>query len=129
MLVLSRAEVRGLLDLDALIDALAAAMEDLSAGRASVPDRIASLVAERDALLAAVPGYVPSLGALASKLVSLFQCNACGPIATHQALVAVFDPETSLREASAVHEVPAARVIFAPILSLNLGLGLMGRNC
>jgi alanine dehydrogenase len=34
MLVLSRAEVRELLDLDALIDALAPAMADLSAGRA-----------------------------------------------------------------------------------------------
>jgi ornithine cyclodeaminase len=92
MLVLSRSEVRELLDLDALIAALAPAMEDLSAGRASVPDRIASLVPERDALLAAMPGYVPSLGALVSKLVSLFPRNAGGPIPTHQALIAVFDP-------------------------------------
>jgi hypothetical protein len=61
------------LDLDALIDALAYAVADLSAGRASVPDRIAALVNERDALLAAMPGYVPSLGALVSKLVTLFQ--------------------------------------------------------
>ena len=92
MLVLSRAEVRELLDLDALIDALAPAMEDLSAGRASVPDRIASLVPERDALLAAMSGYVPSLEALMCKLVSLFPRNADGPIPTHQALIAVFDP-------------------------------------
>jgi hypothetical protein len=48
VLVLSRDEIRGLLDLDALIDALAPAMADLSAGRASVPDRIGALVAERD---------------------------------------------------------------------------------
>jgi ornithine cyclodeaminase len=40
MLVLSREEVRALLDLDSLIDALADAMADLSAGRASVPDRM-----------------------------------------------------------------------------------------
>jgi ornithine cyclodeaminase/alanine dehydrogenase-like protein (mu-crystallin family) len=37
MLVLGRDEVRELLDLDALIDGLAAAMADLSAGRASAP--------------------------------------------------------------------------------------------
>jgi ornithine cyclodeaminase len=49
-------------------------------------------VPERDALLAAMPGYVPSLGALVSKLVSLFPRNAGGPIPTHQALIAVFDP-------------------------------------
>jgi alanine dehydrogenase len=94
MLVLSREEVRELLDLDALIDALADAMADLSAGRASAPDRIAALVPERDALLAAMPGYVPSLGALVSKLVSLFPRNAGSAVPTHQAVIAVFDPET-----------------------------------
>jgi ornithine cyclodeaminase len=93
MLVLSREEVRELLDLDALIDALADAMADLSAGRASVPDRIAALVSERDALLAAMPGYVPSLGALVSKLVSVFPRNAGSAIPTHQAVMVVFDPE------------------------------------
>jgi alanine dehydrogenase len=94
MLVLSREEVRELLDLDGLIDALADAMADLSAGRASVPDRIAALVPERDALLAAMPGYVPSLGALVSKLVSLFPHNAGSTIPTHQAVIAVFDAQT-----------------------------------
>ena len=94
MLVLSREEVRELLDLDALIDALADAMVDLSAGRASVPDRVAALVPERDALLVAMPGYVPSLGALVCKLVSLFPCNAGSAIPTHQAVIAVFDPQT-----------------------------------
>jgi alanine dehydrogenase len=94
VLVISRGEVGELLDLDALIDALADAMADLSAGRASVPDRIAALVPERDALLAAMPGYVPSLGALVSKLVSLFPGNAGSAIPTHQAVIAVFDQET-----------------------------------
>jgi ornithine cyclodeaminase len=94
MLVLSREEVRDLLDLDSLIDALADAMADLSAGRASVPDRIAALVPERDALLAAMPGYVPSLGTLVSKLVSLFPGNAGSAIPTHQAVIAVFDPQS-----------------------------------
>jgi alanine dehydrogenase len=94
MLVLSRADVKELLDLDALIDALADAMADLSTGRASAPDRIAALVPERDALLAAMPGYVPSLGALVSKLVSLFPRNAGTAIPTHQAVITVFDPET-----------------------------------
>jgi ornithine cyclodeaminase len=82
------------LDLDALIDALGDAMADLSAGRASVPDRIAALVPDRDALLAAMPGYVPSLGALVSKLVSLFPRNAGSSVPTHQAVIVVFDPET-----------------------------------
>ncbi len=37
MLVLSAAEIDALLDLDALVDAVRAAMIDLSAGRVSMP--------------------------------------------------------------------------------------------
>ena len=93
MLLLNREEVEELLDLDQLIDALAAAMADLSAGRASVPNRVGALVEERDGLLAAMPGYTPSVGALATKLVTLFPHNAGTGLPTHQALIAVFDPE------------------------------------
>lgn len=92
MLLLSRREVEALLDLDALIDALAGAMADLSAGRASVPNRVAATVEERDGLLAAMPGYTPSSGALVSKLVTLFPGNAGTAVPTHQAVIAVFDP-------------------------------------
>ena len=37
MIVLTRAEVEELLDLDELVDAVADALRDLSAGRASMP--------------------------------------------------------------------------------------------
>jgi alanine dehydrogenase len=94
MLILGREDVERLLDLDALIDALAATMADVSAGRASVPDRIAAWVAERDGLLAAMPGYVPASGALVAKLVSVFPRNGALGIPTHQAVIGVFDPET-----------------------------------
>ncbi len=56
MLVLSRDEVESLLDPGALIDAVATAMADLSAGRASMPNRVAALVPERSGLLGAMPG-------------------------------------------------------------------------
>jgi len=94
MLVLSRAEVEALLDLDRLIEALAAAMEDLSAQRASVPSRIAALVGDRDAFLASMISYSPAGHALAAKLVSVFPHNAGGPLPTHQAVICVFDPAT-----------------------------------
>src|SRR6266566_5827995 len=64
-------------------------MADLSAGRVSMPPRIAAIVPERDALLAAMPAYLPSSGALATKLVSLFPRNTDRP--THQAVIVVFD--------------------------------------
>ena len=94
MLVLSRRDVEELLDLEALIDALASAMVDLSAGRASLPNRIAATVEEHDGLLAAMPAYAPGVGALTTKLVSLFPRNAGTELPTHQAVIAVFDPET-----------------------------------
>jgi ornithine cyclodeaminase len=92
MLVLSAAEVAALLDLDRLVDALAAAMDDFSHGRTSMPPRLAATVADRNAMLAAMPAYLPSAGALTTKLVSLFPENTTVP--THQALICCFDPET-----------------------------------
>jgi alanine dehydrogenase len=90
LIFLSEAEVRELLDLDELVDALAAAHRDLSAGEASMPPRIAALVQERQGLLGAMPAYLPSAG-LACKLVTLFPQNVDRH--THQAVIAVFDPE------------------------------------
>lgn len=90
MLVLSQKEVRELLDLDELVDALAAAHRDLSEGGASMPPRIAALVSEREGLLGVMPSYLPSAG-LACKLVTLFPHNRDRE--THQAVIAVFDPE------------------------------------
>jgi len=87
VLVLSQGDVRRLLDVDELIDALANAFVDVSAGRASVPPRVAALVPEKG-LLAAMPGY--AAGVLETKLVSVFPDHE----PSHQALIAVFDPET-----------------------------------
>lgn len=114
MLLLSRREVEELLDLDELIDALASAMADLSAGRASVPHRIGALVPEREGLLAAMPGYTPSAGALASKLVTLFPRNATTALPTHQAVIAVFDPDNGR---------PAALLDGTAITAIRTGAG------
>jgi alanine dehydrogenase len=89
LIVLSQAEVRELLDLDALVDALASAHAELSAGKGSMPARIAAL-ANNDGLLGAMPSYLPSTG-LACKLVTLFPQNRDRH--THQALICVFDPD------------------------------------
>ena len=89
MLVLSRAEVEELLDLDELTDALARAHVELSAGAASMPPRIAAFAGDAG-MLGAMPAYLPSAG-LGCKLVSLFPGNVDRP--THQAELVVFDPE------------------------------------
>lgn len=94
MLVLGADEVAGLLDVDGLIDALAPAMADLSAGLASVPNRTGAVVPGVNGRLLAMPGYVPSQTALVTKLVTLFPANAGTSLPTHQAVIVVFDPAT-----------------------------------
>jgi ornithine cyclodeaminase/alanine dehydrogenase-like protein (mu-crystallin family) len=92
MLVLSQAEVEALLDLDELVEALADAFVDLSSGRASMPQRVAAFTGK--GFLSAMPAYLPSANTLGTKLVTLFEGNAGTELPTHQAAIAVFDPET-----------------------------------
>jgi ornithine cyclodeaminase/alanine dehydrogenase-like protein (mu-crystallin family) len=66
-------------------------MVDLSAGRVSMPARVAADVLERGGLLAAMPAFLPCAHALTTKLVSLFPGNEDRP--THQALICCFDPD------------------------------------
>lgn len=112
--MLAAHEVAGLLDLDALLDALAPAMADLSAGRASVPTRTGSVVPRVNGRLLAMPGYVPSQDALVTKLVSLFPANAGTSLPTHQAAIVVFDAETG---------TPAALLDGTVITAVRTGAG------
>jgi alanine dehydrogenase len=90
VIVLSQDEVRELLDLDALLDALAAAHAELSAGEASLVPRVGAFAGETG-ILGAMPAYVPSSG-LGCKLVTLFPGNHDRP--THQAVISLFEPAT-----------------------------------
>jgi ornithine cyclodeaminase len=121
MLVLSRREVERLLDLDALVEAVASAMADLSAGRASMPGRAAAEIAERSGFLAVMPAYVPAVGALTTKLVSLFPLNEGTEIPTHQALIAAFDAADG-RPAALLDgtHITAARTAAGSALSVRL---------
>ncbi len=121
MLILGRADVERLLDLDALIDALARVMADLSASRASVPNRVAATVEEHDGLLAAMPAHAPAAGSLMAKLVTVYPRNAGSDLPTHQAVVVCFDPGTgrpvALLDGSAV---TAARTAAGSALATRL---------
>jgi alanine dehydrogenase len=86
LLVLSQEDVARLLDVDLLLERLERVFVELSAGRASVPPRVAAFTPQ--GLLGAMPGYVD--GVLAAKLVALFPEHD----PSHQALIAVFDAET-----------------------------------
>lgn len=119
MLILTRSEIESLLDADLLREAIAAALADLSAGRMSMPTRIAALVPERDGLLAAMPAYLPSARALTTKLVSLFPHNIDRP--THQAVIVAFDPATGAPVALLDGEaITAARTAAASAVATDL---------
>ena len=94
-------------------------MADLSAGRVSMPLRIAAIVAERDGLLAAMPAFLPSANALTTKLVSLFPRNTDRP--THQAVIVAFDPDNGSPAALMDGEaITAARTAAGSALATDL---------
>ncbi|HET9781038.1 MAG TPA: ornithine cyclodeaminase family protein [Candidatus Dormibacteraeota bacterium] len=89
LLYLSRADVEKLLDVDAMLDALARAFVLYSSGVTSVPPRIAARVGS-NSLLGAMAGYVPGV-ALETKLVSVYPENDARGIPSHLGLIALFD--------------------------------------
>jgi len=91
VIVVSKDDVRELLDLGELRQALSVALIALARGDTSVPARVAA--STNDGLLAAMPGYVPGLG-LAAKLVGVFGGNARLGLPSHQAVIVVFDENT-----------------------------------
>lgn len=136
VLVLSRADVEALLDVAALVDALAGGFVRLSAAEASVPPRVAA--SSPSGFVAAMPGFLPGAG-LEVKLVSVFPGNHAVGLPSHQALICVFSPDTgaplavmdgehitAMRTAAA--SALAARVLARPSSSVLavLGAGVQG---
>ena len=118
LVVLSQGDVRRLLDLDELVDALAAAFVELSEGRTSVPPRVAARTGS--GLLAAMPGYLPGAG-LGAKLVTVFPGNHAAGLPSHLALIALFDEATG--QALAVMDgtyITAVRTAAGSALSARL---------
>src|SRR4029453_18487975 len=120
VLLLTKSQTEALLDLDDLRNAVAAAMVDVSANRASMPPRIAASIEHRDAVLAAMPAYLPGIDALAAKLVAVFPRNAGTEWPTHQAVVLVFDAATGVPVALIDGEsITAARTAAGSALSID----------
>jgi ornithine cyclodeaminase/alanine dehydrogenase-like protein (mu-crystallin family) len=89
ILYLNRADVERLMDVDALLDALAGALASFSTGTTSNPPRMAAHVPD-GGLLGAMVGYLPRVG-LAAKLVSVFPQNVEKGLPSHHAVIALFD--------------------------------------
>ena len=92
ILILNQTEVQGLLDPDALLDALAEGFKALSEGLVSAPKRNEVTVPDTGFLLA-MPAYQHGRE-VTVKLVTVFQGNERLGLASHQALICLFDPGT-----------------------------------
>src|ERR1044071_9656151 len=90
---LSEEDVRAVLAPEELSGAMESALADFSAGRVIQPVRTALGVADRS-FFAVMPALYRTGGALGAKLVTVVPENAGRGLHTHQAAIALFDPET-----------------------------------
>jgi alanine dehydrogenase len=90
---LSEQDVRAVLSPAELIDVIESALQDFSAGRVAQPVRTAIEIGERS-FFAVMPGLCRAGGVLGAKLVTVVPANAARGLHTHQAAIALFDPET-----------------------------------
>ena len=111
-------DVRRLLDLDALVDALAGAFAALSDGEVQAPPR--SQLAARDGILLSMPAYRPG-APFGVKLVSVFEGNGAIGLPAHMAIIALFDEATGAPIALVDGtSITAARTAAASALSCRL---------
>jgi ornithine cyclodeaminase/alanine dehydrogenase-like protein (mu-crystallin family) len=95
---LSERDVRQVLAMPALIDAMAEALARFSAGAVDQPVRTAIELAPR-CFFGVMPAFDAGRGILGCKLVSVVPPNSSRGLPTHQAVIALFDSETGSLEA------------------------------
>src|SRR3954471_8157879 len=92
MLLLNRAEVEALLDLDQLLDGLRDGFRALAAGEVNAPHRNEVALPD-EAFLLGMPGRLRD-GPLVVKVVTVFEANVSKGLPSHLATIALYDAET-----------------------------------
>jgi ornithine cyclodeaminase/alanine dehydrogenase-like protein (mu-crystallin family) len=98
-LFLTESDVRALLTMPDLIEAMEIALAAFSAGTVVQPVRTVLEVGEHKSFFALMPSYVSSTPALGAKLVTLYESNTARGLPTHLATIVMLDPETGALEA------------------------------
>ena len=96
-LLLSENDVRAVLSMDDLIDAMQTALDQFSAGGARQPLRSVIDVGAAGtdhAFYGIMPAFIKEPAALGTKLVSVYSANAARGLPTHLATIVLLDPET-----------------------------------
>jgi ornithine cyclodeaminase len=93
-IVLTEADVKAVLPMRDLIDAMETALAKFSAGEVVQPVRSVLQVGPTKAFFGVMPAYQPAPAALGAKLVTVFGGNATLGLPTHLATIILLDPET-----------------------------------
>ena len=94
MLLLTERDVRDLLSMDDLIDAMRGALAEFSCGRVQQPLRTVLEIGAQHAFFGVMPAYIPAAGALGTKLVTVFGSNAALGLPSHLATIVLLDATT-----------------------------------
>jgi ornithine cyclodeaminase/alanine dehydrogenase-like protein (mu-crystallin family) len=94
MLLLSEDDVRRLVSMDDLIEAMHAALVEFSGGRVQQPLRTVLEVGPQHAFFGVMPAHIPKSGALGTKLVTVFGSNASIGLPSHLATILLLDSTT-----------------------------------
>ncbi len=94
MLLLTERDVRALLSMDDLIDAMHAALAEFSSGRVQQPLRTVLEIGAHRAFFGVMPAYVPQSGALGTKLVTVYGDNEKIGLPSHLATIVLLDSTT-----------------------------------
>lgn len=98
MLVISEAQVRGLLDLDELIAALEQAHIQFSAGRVVMPVRLVVPLPEIQGRITSMPAFMSEEKALGIKIISYFRDNPKQGLPPILATISLYSAETGALE-------------------------------
>jgi len=93
-LLLSEQDVRSVLSMDDLIDAMATALMQFSSGRVQQPLRTVLEIGEQHAFFGVMPAAVGDPAAMGTKLVTVFGSNAAIGLPSHLATIVLLDPAT-----------------------------------
>jgi ornithine cyclodeaminase/alanine dehydrogenase-like protein (mu-crystallin family) len=92
--LLTEAQVRGVLPMADLIQAMEGALARFSAGDVQQPVRTVLTVGPARAFFGVMPAYVPEPAALGAKLVTVYHTNEERGLPSHLATILLLDPDT-----------------------------------
>ncbi len=99
MLFLSDDDVRRLLSMSEVIDAVEEAFGEFAAGGVKMPPRSTIMLGKHNGSISLMPSYIEGSGALATKIISIYPDNRAKDLPTTIAWIMVNDPETGALEA------------------------------